>query len=295
MPDLDALPSSPPAADGVAIWSGYHRVRLKWHRMKRRLEDIPFTPAILAEALAAGASCEVDLRAHGEDGFAVLHDGRLDRETSGSGLVAAVGMVELRGLTMRTPEGAITEEAVLLLDDLAALAGQSAAADALVQLDLKEDAAAITPAIVARFGRLLGPVAGRFILSGGDWDAVSRLAAAVPGLAAGYDPCGEDTIDRLASKADFDGFVAAALAAAPRASTIYLHYPIVLKAASIGHDIVGAFHDADRLIDAYTLNTTHDGAARTLRQLVALEVDQITTDEPIALQALFESSDTSQG
>ncbi len=295
MPDINELPDAPPAADGVAIWSGYHRVRLKWHRMKRRLEDVPFTPAILAEALAAGASSEVDLRVHGEDGFVVLHDDRLDRETSGTGLVAAAKRAELESLTMRAPDGTVTDESVLLLDDLAALAAAEAAPDALVQLDLKEEAGAITAGVVERFAGLIAPVAGRFILSGGDWTAVRRLAEATPGLAAGFDPCSDDTIERLVSYADFDAFVAGALEAAPRASTIYLHYPIVLKAAAIGHDIVGAFHDADRLIDAYTLNTTHPDAARTLRQLVALEVDQITTDEPIALQALFESSDTSQG
>ncbi|MBZ9939022.1 glycerophosphodiester phosphodiesterase [Mesorhizobium sp. BR1-1-16] len=294
MREISELPDAPRAADGVAIWSGYHRVRLKWHRMKRRVEDIPFTPAILREALAAGASSEVDLRAHGEDGFVVLHDDRLDRETSGSGLVAAADSALLRALTMRASDGTITDERVLLLDDLAELAAGDAAADALVQLDLKEEASAITPAVIARFARLIGPVAQRFILSGGDWTAVRRLAEATPGLAAGFDPCSDDTIERLNSGADLDVFVAEALAAAPRASTIYLHYPIVLKAASLGHDIIGAFHDADRLIDAYTLNTTHADAARTLRQLVALEVDQITTDEPIALQALFESSDTSQ-
>ncbi len=294
MHEISELPDAPRAADGVAIWSGYHRVRLKWHRMKRRLEDIPFTPAILAEALAAGASSEVDLRVHGEDGFVVLHDDRLDRETSGHGPVAAATRVLLGSLTMRAPDGAITEEAVLLLDDLAALAAQEAAPDALIQLDLKEDAGAITPAVVARFATLIAPVAERFILSGGDWTAVRRLAEATPRLAAGFDPCSDYVIDRLVSCADFDAFVAAALDDAPRASTIYLHYPIILKAASIGHDIVAAFHEADRLIDAYTLNTTHADAARTLRQLVALEVDQITTDEPIALQALFESSDTSQ-
>ncbi len=295
MRDITELMGAAQAADGVAIWSGYHRVRLKWHRMKRRVGDIPFTPEILAEAMALGASSEVDLRVHGEGGFAVLHDDTLDRETSGQGPVAAASVAALRALSMRAPDGTITGERVLLLDDLAALAANEAAPDALVQLDLKEDAAAITPLIVARFADVMAGVAERFILSGGDWTAVSRLASAVPGLAAGFDPCDEATLGRLVTTEDFEAFVEGALAAAPRASTIYLAYPIVLKAAALGYDIVGAFHDADRLIDAYTLNTAHPNAGATLRQLVALEVDQITTDEPIALQALFESSDTSQG
>lgn len=283
-----------PEVDGVAIVSNGHTVRLKWHRMKRRVADIPFTPAILAEALAAGASSEIDLRVHGDAGFVVLHDATLDRETTGKGPVAAAKVAELRALNMRSPDGAPTAERPLLFDDLVGLAARAAAPGALVQLDLKEDVAAISDAVVTNFGRVVGAIADRFILSGGDWQAVSLLANAAPGLAAGFDPCDDATLGRLDSRADFDGFVADALAEAPSASTIYLEYPIILKAATIGYDLVGAFHKSGKLIDAYTLNTSHPHAEGTLRTLVGLKVDQITTDEPIALQALFESRETSQ-
>ncbi|SHF19674.1 Glycerophosphoryl diester phosphodiesterase [Kaistia soli DSM 19436] len=295
MRELVELMNEVPAADGVAIWSGDHRVRLKWHRLKRHRDDVPFTPTVLAEALALGASSEIDLRLHAEDGFVVLHDETLDRETTGSGPVASATIATLRGLSMRHPDGTPSEEAVLLLDDLVLLAKNSATPDALVQLDLKETAAVLTPAVVARFAAIVAPVADRCILSCADIEAVRILAGAVPGLAAGYDPSEPKVVAGLATADEYAGFVAAAIDTAGAASTIYLDYPIVLKAAALGYDVVGAFHAADKLVDAWTLNTDHPDAATSLRHLVALEVDQITTDEPIALQALFESSDNSQG
>lgn len=285
----------PLGIDGVAIRTSDHVVRLKWHRMKRRIGDIPFTPAILAEALALGASAEIDLQLHGEGSFVVLHDETLDRETTGCGPVREATVETIRSLRMRAPDGAVTDQAVMLLEDLAAGAANAAAPGALIQLDLKVDAAAIDPAVAARFGAIVAPVAARFVLSGGDFEAVSRLAAATPGVATGYDPCHGGVIERLAERSAFEVFVADALARAPQATTIYLEYPLILKAATLGYNIVRAFQDAGRLIDAYTLNTREPYADGTLRTLVALGVDQITTDEPIALAALYAKSDTSQG
>ena len=48
-----------------------------------------------------------------------------------------------------------------------------------------------------------------------------------------------------------------------------------------------AFHRHGTTIDAWTLNTDHPDAAASLRELVRLRVDQITTDEPIRLEELF--------
>ncbi len=164
-----------------------------------------------------------------------------------------------------------------------------------MQLDLKEAAPQITEAVVARFAALLTPVAGRFILSGGDIAAVRRLAAAVPGLATGYDPCDPHAIAPLQTAADFAAFTERALATAGATPMIYLAYPLVLKAEAEGFDMIAAFHAAGKTVDAWTLNTTHPDAAASLRRLVALRADQVTTDEPIALAALYAKSVSSQG
>jgi hypothetical protein len=122
--------------DGIAIVADGHRTRLKWHRLQRRPEDIPFTPARLREGMALGASMEVDLRRRADGGFACLHDQTLDRETTGHGPVAAAGFADLRALRMRGQDGTPTEERLLLLEDLAELAAAGADPTTLVQLDL---------------------------------------------------------------------------------------------------------------------------------------------------------------
>ena len=61
----------------------------------------------------------------------------------------------------------------MLLEDLAALIARDGAhPEALLQLDYKEDAAALTPRAVATFAAALAPVARHFILSSGDAEAV---------------------------------------------------------------------------------------------------------------------------
>jgi glycerophosphoryl diester phosphodiesterase len=277
-------------SDGVEIVSGGHRTWLKWHRLQRRPEDIPFTPARLREGMALGASMEVDLRRRADGGFACLHDDTLDRETTGSGPVAAATPAVLRALWMRGADGAPTEDRLLLLEDLADLAAQVADPATLVQLDLKEADAALDGRSVEAFGAALAPVADRFILSGGDWAAVRRLGAAVPGLRLGFDPCDDGSLAALRAAEDARRFIDAALAAAPAAAMIYLSWPIVLRADALGVDLIAACHVAGKTVDAWTLNPDHPGAAGTVARLVALHADQITTDAAAALQALFESA-----
>ncbi|MFE0754378.1 glycerophosphodiester phosphodiesterase [Inquilinus sp. NPDC058860] len=274
--------------DGIEIVFQGHRTRLKWHRLQRRPEDIPFTPARLREGMALGASMEVDLRRRADGGFACLHDETLDRETTGRGAVAAATSSDLRALRMRGKDGTPTEERLLLLEDLAELATAGADPATLVQLDLKEADAALDGRSVDAFRSVLAPVAGRFILSGGDWTAVRRLGAAVPGLRLGFDPCDDDTLGTLVAAADAERFIAAALDHAPDATMIYLSWPIVLRADALGVDLIASCHAAGRTVDAWTLNPDHPGAAAALARLVALRADQITTDAPGVLEALFD-------
>lgn len=276
--------------DGIEIIADGHCTRLKWHRLQRRPEDIPFTPTRLRQGMALGASMEVDLRRRADGGFACLHDDTLDRETTGHGPVAAASVNDLRGLWMRGKDGTPAGERLLLLEDLAELAASGADPATLVQLDLKEMDAALDGRSVDAFRVALAPVAGRFILSGGDWAAMRRLGAAVPGLRLGFDPCDDDTLGTLAAAADAERFIAAALDRAPEAAMIYLSYPIVLRADALGVDLIAACHAAGRTVDAWTLNPDHPGAAAALARLVALRADQITTDAPGVLEAMFGAS-----
>jgi glycerophosphoryl diester phosphodiesterase len=285
-PALSTALEAPPS--GIAIASGDHVTRLKWHRLQRSRSDLPFTPRRLLEGLVAGASMEVDLRLHADHSFVCLHDASLERETSGAGPVATASLEQIRRLTLRGREGP-TGEGLILLEDLAELARGVAAPDALIQLDLKEKDEALDRQTVENFRRTLACIAGHCILSGCDWKAISRLADAVPAMRRGFDPCAEDTLEHLRDGIDCLDFVESTLATAPEAEMIYLDYRLILAAEGLGIDLVAPFRAAGKAVDAWTLNTHHAGAARSVKRLVALKVDQITTDEPDALQALFEA------
>jgi glycerophosphoryl diester phosphodiesterase len=84
---------------------------------------------------------------------------------------------------------------------------------------------------------------------------------------------------------DYAAFVAGALAASPRAEVFYLDHELVLFAAARGFDLVAAFHAAGRRVDAYTLTRGDARGVAAAERLLALEVDQITTDDAEALHA----------
>jgi glycerophosphoryl diester phosphodiesterase len=125
------------------------------------------------------------------------------------------------------------------------------------------------------------------ILSSGDAAAVVRLAAATPGLRMGHDPCHDPSVLRLRTCEDFTAFAATALAAAPDSAMIYLAIPLLLKAEDAGTDLIAACHAADKQVDAYTVQRAEAPVLPALRRLLALGVDQITTDDPVGLEALL--------
>lgn len=64
---------------------------------------------------------------------------------------------------------------------------------------------------------------------------------------------------------------------------IYLAIPIVLAAEDHGCNLVAAFQAAGRRVDAWTMQKAD---AIILRRLLDLGVDQITTDDPVAVERL---------
>lgn len=276
-------------ADPVSVTRNGHRTFLKWHRARRRATDPAFTGRRILEGLAMGASVEVDLVVHAERGFAVLHD-HLDigSETTGTGPAAAHTGAELSVLHLRDNQGRPIPDRVMLLDDLGALLQRCPPhPQALLQLDYKEDQGPLDTQAIAAFARCVTPVAASMILSSGEAEAVAALTGATPGLHVGYDPCHGEAIVRLKASGDFAGFVRAAIADSPRAELIYLHHLVVLEAAGAGYDLVAAFHDAGRRVDAYTINRADEAGRALAERLLALRVDQITTDDPEGLATLL--------
>jgi glycerophosphoryl diester phosphodiesterase len=270
--------------EGIAIRHGDHLTMLKWHRGRRRREDVAFTAARILEGLRLGASVEVDIVRHGSGGFAVLHDEILDDETSGTGRVAETAPEDLRRLLLRDQAGAISVHPVLLLEDLCAVLDRETLPEtALLQLDLKEDDASLTLADLAAFRAACGPLARHLIVSGGDAAAVQRLAEGVEEIRVGFDPCYGAFLARLRETGDFATFATSAIHAMPQAAMIYLDYRLILAADAKGFDLVAPFHAAGKPVDAWTLNADHPDYLSIIRRLLELRVDQITTDDPVLM------------
>jgi glycerophosphoryl diester phosphodiesterase len=224
--------------------------------------------------------------------MAVLHDHEaIEHETTGHGPARGLTGAELRGLRLRGNDGAPIADPVMLLEDLCALLfDQPPAPGALLQLDYKENQGPLDDATIDAFAAAVTPVAANMILSSGEAEAVRRLAHATPGLHIGHDPCHHGALERLAASRDFPGFVAGAVTDSPKAEMIYLAYPLVLEAASAGFDIVAAFHLAGRRVDAYTIKAANSETLPIVERLLALRVDQITTDDAEGLAAMLEAA-----
>jgi glycerophosphoryl diester phosphodiesterase len=270
----------------ISVTRDGHRTFFKWHRGRRRASDPVFTGRRIIEGMQAGASVEVDLVVHADGGMAVLHNLSLERETTGTGLVHDTSAATLRALNLRDNDGQPIADKVMLLEDLAALLARDGAhPEGLLQLDYKEDATVLTPAVVRNFAEALAPVAGHFIVSSGDAESVRILTGAVPGIHIGYDPCHKGAIDRLMETRDYAAFVAGAVADSPKSELDYLAWELVLEADKDGFDLVGAFHAHGRRIDAYTIRRIDAETLPIIERLLALKVDQITTDDPEGMAA----------
>jgi len=269
--------------DGIALSGPNGPIRIKWHRLRRTAGDVDFTAARLREGLAAGASMEVDLRCHAEQGFVCLHDDVLESETSGHGAIAAASVAHLRTLRMRGPDGAVTDEQLLLLDNLVEMA-RDGHASAVVQFDLKEQLADLDDATIASFARLVSPNAGRFLLSGDDWSAVQAIGRRVEGLKLGFDPSELPEATGLKNGEDFAAFTRFTIRTAPEAAIIYLDYRIVLASVASGFDMIGGLHAGGKEVDAWTFDVTSPKSLTELSWLIASGVDQISSNDSLSLQ-----------
>ncbi|WP_309083422.1 glycerophosphodiester phosphodiesterase family protein [Chelativorans sp.] len=279
-------------ATGVAINHAGRRVLLKWHRLRRSAQDPLFSAHVLAEGLRLGASMEIDLRVTRDGGFAVLHDERLDEETSGAGLVAERTGEEIRELHYAEPARDGAPRAVMLAEDIAELLGP-AHPDALLQLDMKDDLSEGRRG-VDRLAELFAGHQKHLVVSGDDTDLTRAIGEKLPGMKQGLEPsfrlldlyrAGEK--DKLASQ------LSGELGGPVRPYIVYLWWQLVLDADADGIDLIRVCHDRGALVDAWTFNLADPGAGfsdeewRKFSRLLELGADQISTDEAIATERAY--------
>jgi len=267
--------------------------RLKWHMLRRRRSDAPFLRENLVAALHAGAACEVDLNFTADGHALCLHDATLDRETSGQGRVADATRAEIERLRQRSPTGAVLTTAPLFLDEVVDIAQSIGVAEpALVQLDVKTRAQALTRDACERLARTIGDGADTFIASAYEWDTVRRLVDATAGLHAGFDPLVfyPRTFD-LAAEA-YRAIAARTLATAPGASIYYLEARLILAALERGVNLVHEVGVTGARVDAWTIDPEFPNLRDALRRLVHAGVAQITTNDPEQLAPIIAESAT---
>jgi len=263
----------------------------------------------LRHCLRAGARVvEVDITPTADGEFALLHDCRLEGATTGCGRVAAQRAADLASLRLLWRGRPSAERVALLGDALALLAEHPATVE--LQLDLKPEEP-LPVSLLERLAAQLAPLRERVrVTSGADW-ALDRLHALDPDLPLGFDP-GWHLDERpeayeppepplhIGAYGYWDehplarevwGPPAEYLAAraeclwrqAPYAGVWYLHGRLVERSLADGFDWIAWLHARGAEVDVWTLDPEHAGHVEGARQLVALGVDRLTTNDAPAL------------
>ncbi len=266
----------------------------------------------LAACLAAGAAVvEVDLIPLAGGDFALLHDGRLGAGTDGAGPVAAVTAEQVRSLRLRWRGALTNERAGTLSQAVALVAAHSGLAE--LQLDLKPHAP-LTDAVLADLLRIIQPIRAQVrVTSVADW-ALRRLGELDPGLAVGFDPLlyldlqrgqepGADSgripprhtgaygylddhplaTERWGTAQAYLEARAESLAAQVAASIWYVRAALLARMLADEFDLVGWLHRRGIAVAAWTLNPDQPHHIALARQMIALGVDRITSDDPAGL------------
>jgi glycerophosphoryl diester phosphodiesterase len=270
-------------------------------------------PALQACLEADARAVEIDISLLADGQFALLHGPTLERETTGSGPIAALTSEQVRAL-QHVQRGEVTEVGVGLLSEALDLLRQYPST-AELQLDLKPDVYS-TDAVLSKLVTDLRPVMDRVrVTSPSDW-ALRRLHALEPSLALGFDPLlyleidyGEHsdptvppfrqgaygywddhplstrrwgaTADYLAARAD------ALWIQAPPGAIWYIDAGLLDQALGDGFDWIAYLHDRGVEVDAWTLDAHRPERAVLARRLAAQGVDRITTNDAVALSQVL--------
>ena len=136
---------------------------------------------------------------------------------------------EVEALWQRAGDGTPIDSAPLFLDEIADAVRRFGRPDGgLVQLDVKAPVSVLDDAALDRMARTMGNVAGRFVAGACDWEMPVRLAKAIAGMHAGFDPLDFYPRTMPVGGDAFRALGARTVATAPDASIYYLEANLVL-------------------------------------------------------------------
>jgi glycerophosphoryl diester phosphodiesterase len=275
---------------GVALRAAGRSVWLKWHQLRRAAADPAHDRANLRHGIERGASLEVDLVLTRDGHFVCLHDAELAAETTGGGPVHQHDRAAIERLRQCDNQRRPLATPPLFLDELLdTLAGAPEGWPGRLQLDLKPPPAPFDDAAIARFAALAAPVARHLMLGGTRWPAVRSLGRAVPGLRLGFDPLDLHEVAPPSTTAEFAALGAYTFAHAREAQIFYFHIPLLLRGLDQQVDLIALAKARGAEVDAWRLEPGHAQAGARLARLVEAGVDQITTDQPEALEQLWQT------
>jgi glycerophosphoryl diester phosphodiesterase len=273
------------AAAPITVEGPRGPIRLKWHKLRNRLDEAPFKPANLALGWQIGASLEIDIMTSADGRFVVLHDSTLGPVTTGRGRVSETPLAAMAGLLHRDRHGIADADApVLSLSELLApLVSLPRTATTSLQLDLKvPEAEALPVTAIADAAAAVAGIENAIVVGSMHLGAARSLAAAMPGARLGYDP--QRAIERSPDLAAFPERLLRHIERRKAGLTLaYLRFDLVLTAAEHGFPIVDRLLDLGIETDAWTINPGPSLTNEVLRGLLDAGVRQITTDDPAAL------------
>ncbi|MCL6609628.1 MAG: hypothetical protein K6T74_16220, partial [Geminicoccaceae bacterium] len=144
--------------------------------------------------------------------------------------------------------------------------------------------------LLSAFARPLADLAPAFTVGGCEAALVETLARAAPGIAKGFDPLAMYEERGLPAAAEaFRELAEATFAAMPDAAIFYLEARLVLAADRYGVALPRVVKRAGALVDVWTLDADRPDLGPTLEALARLGCDRITSNDPLELEAVWES------
>lgn len=297
------------------------RVLLKYHQLLSGSGAYPpDSLSALRETLDGGAEViEFDVRAIAGGDYLLIHDGTLDRETTGSGPVRPVTSAAAKRLRLRG-----SDEPPALFSEVAPILA-ALRRPVKVQIDLKDEVP-LEADEVRRLLRAIAPLRAnsrlRVVGCRGDWN-LRTLQRLDPTLAVGLDfalylDAPEPEFPRLLLRVNVYGYlddhplgyvqilpardyledrVESLCTLVPGAVEVYLHMEFIQRALADGVNPVEIVRRrlGTVLVDGWTLNADHPHAAEMLQMLLRAGVDQITTNTAVQLAALAENKARERG